>query len=100
MLSFPVNVSAADAQTVTVRYATADETATAPTDYAAASGTIALKPGAKTKTITVAVTGDRVLEPSETLTGARGGAQGSSRATSLARAHSQGGRERRTIRLP
>jgi len=63
---FTVTLSAASASTVTVNYATADGTATAPSDYAATSGTLTFNPGVTTQTITVNVVGDVVVEPNET----------------------------------
>jgi len=68
MLSFPVTLSAASTQTVSVSYATSDGTATAPGDYASASGTVTFAPGEKAKTIPVSVVGDTSIEPNETLT--------------------------------
>jgi CSLREA domain-containing protein len=65
---FTVTLSAASASTVTVNYATADGTATAPSDYAATSGTLTFAPGVTTQTITVNVVGDTTPEPNETFT--------------------------------
>jgi hypothetical protein len=67
-LAFPVTLSAASSQVVSVGYATADATATAGTDYAAAQGTLTFKPGETAKTIPVSVTGDTAVEQDETLT--------------------------------
>jgi len=54
---------------VTVSYATANGTATAGSDYSAASGTLSWAAGdAADKTITVSITGDTVDEPNETFT--------------------------------
>jgi hypothetical protein len=53
---------------VTVHYATADGTATAPADYAATSGDLSFPPGATTETVTVPVVPDSVDEPNETFT--------------------------------
>ena len=53
---------------VSVHYATANGTATAPADYAAASGTLDFAPGETSKTVTVAVKGDALDEMDETLT--------------------------------
>jgi chitinase len=53
-------------QPVTVAYATGNGTATAGSDYQAASGTLTFAPGETTKTITVLVYGDRLGEPNET----------------------------------
>jgi Calx-beta domain len=61
---FTVTLSAASAQTVTVDYATAPDTATA-NDFQAASGKLTFRPGVTTATITVAVFGDAVVEPDE-----------------------------------
>jgi hypothetical protein len=66
--SFTVTLSAASTKTVTVDYATADGTATAPSDYAAASGKLTFQPGEKVKTIPVGVVGDLAIEPDETFT--------------------------------
>ena len=66
--NFTVSLSAATTQTVTVNYATADGTATAPTDYQAASGTLTFAPGEISKTATVLVNGDTTVEPNETFT--------------------------------
>lgn len=59
---FTVSLSAAYSQPVTVRYATADDTATAGSDYQAANGTLTFAPGATSQKISVLVTGDRVGE--------------------------------------
>ena len=61
-----MSLSAAYGQPVTVHYATADGTATAGSDYTAASGDVTFAPGETSKTITVAVLGDRLAEPTET----------------------------------
>ena len=68
MMSFPITLSAASTQTVSVNYATSNGTATAPADYAAASGTIRFAPGETSKPIQVAVVGDTIYEPTETFT--------------------------------
>src|SRR5262249_25631112 len=62
---FTVSLSAAYTQPVTVRYATADGSATAGVDYQAAFGTLTFAPGETSKTVTVAVYGDRALEYDE-----------------------------------
>ncbi len=62
---FTVSLSAASDQPVTVAYATADGTATAGSDYAAAAGTLTIPAGQTTGTITVLVNGDRLAEPDE-----------------------------------
>lgn len=53
---------------VTVHYATADGTATAPADYQAASGDVTFAPGETAKPVTVLVNPDTVDEPDETFT--------------------------------
>jgi hypothetical protein len=63
---FTVTLSAASSQPVTVDYATADGTATAGSDYQAASGTLTFAPGETGKTVAVQVLGDRLPEPNET----------------------------------
>jgi hypothetical protein len=66
--SFAVSLSAASSQAVGVAYATADGTAVAGQDYAAASGTLTFPPGTTTRTVGVAVIGDLVDEANETFT--------------------------------
>ena len=63
---FTVSLSAASGQTVTVDYATADQTALSPGDYTATSGTLTFTPGQTTRQITVAVQGDLLDEENET----------------------------------
>lgn len=64
--TFTVTLSAANTSAVTVKYDTANGTATAGSDYQSASGTLTFAPGDTSKTITVAVNGDTVAEPDET----------------------------------
>ncbi|MDX6384781.1 MAG: hypothetical protein QOK48_2354 [Blastocatellia bacterium] len=66
IVNFTVTLSAAINQTVTVNYATANGTATAPSDYAATSGTLTFNPGDLSKTIGVTINGDQSFEPNET----------------------------------
>src|SRR5262249_49196104 len=66
--TFTVSLSKAIAQTVMVDWATADGTALAGSDYAAASGTLSFGPAHTSKTVTVAVLGDTTDEPDETFT--------------------------------
>jgi len=63
---FQVSLSVASGQTVTVRYATADGTATAGADYMATNGIVTFAPGTTNQTIAVGVLGDLLNEPSET----------------------------------
>ena len=53
---------------MTVDYATADGSAVAPGDYAAASGTLTFSAGQTAKQIVVAVNGDTTVETTETFT--------------------------------
>ena len=64
--SFTVSLSNAYDQAVTVNYATAGGTATAETDYQSKTGTLTFAPGETTRTITIAVIGDRQREVGET----------------------------------
>lgn len=77
--TFTVSLSPASASPVTVNYATANGTATAPGDYTAIAATVlTFSPGQTSKTVTVNVAGDKVVEPNETffvnLSNATGGA--------------------------
>ncbi|HEV7378088.1 MAG TPA: Calx-beta domain-containing protein [Pyrinomonadaceae bacterium] len=63
--NFTVTLSSASGQTVTVSYATANGTATAPGDYQAASGVLTFNSGETTKTVTVFVNGDTLAETDE-----------------------------------
>ncbi|WP_312709084.1 putative Ig domain-containing protein [Stenotrophomonas sp.] len=61
-----VTLSSPSSQPIQVQYATVNGTATAPSDYTAASGTLNFLPGVTTRTITVLVNGDTQVEPDET----------------------------------
>ena len=65
---FTVTLSQAMATSVSVKYATANGTATAGKtgDYTAVSGTLTFNPGETSKTISVAVRNDTIVEPDET----------------------------------
>jgi ELWxxDGT repeat protein len=63
---FTVTLSAASAQTVTVDYLTSDGTATAGSDYDAASGSLTFAAGETSKNIDVPVRGDVTPENNET----------------------------------
>jgi uncharacterized repeat protein (TIGR01451 family) len=67
-MNFTVTLSPASGQTVTVNYATAGGTATAPSDYTATSGTLIFNPGTTTQQISVPIVGDTNFEPDETFT--------------------------------
>ena len=63
-----VNLNPASNGLVSVAYATADGSATAGTDYMAASGVLTFNPGVTSKTITVQIVGDATAEADETFT--------------------------------
>ena len=63
---FTVRLSVANAQTVTVNYATADGTAIAGNDYVLTAGTLTFGPGETVKTVPVKILGDLTPEPDET----------------------------------
>jgi chitinase len=67
-LQFTVQLSHPVGTSVTVNYATADGTATAGSDYQAASGTLTFAPGETSRTIDVTVNSDTNIEPDETFT--------------------------------
>jgi hypothetical protein len=66
LFGFNVVLSAANAQAVTVIFATADGTATGGSDYQTSSGSLTFNPGETSKTINVLVNGDATQEPVET----------------------------------
>ena len=68
-LVFTVTLSAASSSTVSVRFATANGTATSAgktADYSSTSGTLTFNPGETSKTVTVAVRNDSLVETDET----------------------------------
>ena len=65
---FTVSLSTAAAGPVSVDYATADGTAKAGSDYTATRGTLTFDPGQTSKTISVPILGDSVVEADETFT--------------------------------
>ena len=67
MLAFPVSLGQPSGQTVTVSYATSDDTATAGEDYETGGGALSFQPGETSLTVEVAVLDDMVDEPDETL---------------------------------
>jgi hypothetical protein len=64
-LYFLVSLSAASGRTVTVQYATADDTAIAGGDYTSRAGTLTFTPGAITQSVTIVVSGDALVEGTE-----------------------------------
>jgi ribosomal protein S7 len=63
-----VTLSAASGQTVTVRYATANGTATAGGDYGAVAGALVFAPGVTSRTINVPIVDNAIVEPDESFT--------------------------------
>src|SRR6185369_5825843 len=66
--TFSVSLSEASAQAVTVNFATANGTATAPADYASQNGILTFTAGQTNKQITVLVNGDATDEIDESFT--------------------------------
>jgi Calx-beta domain len=64
-LNVVVQMESASAQTVTVRYDTADAIARVGTDYRAASGTLAFLPGETSKVVTIDLIDDSTIEALE-----------------------------------
>jgi serralysin len=65
-MTFTVTLSSATSDVLTVHYATSDVSATAGSDYVAASGTLTFAANETTKTFTVFVNGDNNIESNET----------------------------------
>lgn len=63
--TFTVTLSQASTQTVTVNYATANNTAIAGTDYVATNGTLTFTPGSLSRTFAVQIQGDLEDESNE-----------------------------------
>ncbi|NQW53970.1 MAG: cellulose binding domain-containing protein [Rhodospirillales bacterium] len=76
MLDFTVSLSKAATGPVTVQYGTANDTASAGSDYTAKSGTLTFAAGEQSKVIQVPIAGDKLSEGNEkfmvTLTDAQG----------------------------
>lgn len=66
-LTFTVTLSAASGKAVSVDYSTFNGTATSGSDYVAVSGTVTFNPGETTKTISLTVLGDSLVEGTENL---------------------------------
>jgi hypothetical protein len=66
-LSFVVRLSEASGRTVTVDYATLDDTALAGSDYIAKSGTLTFSPGAISLSVAVMINGDALIEEDEAI---------------------------------
>ena len=67
-LTFDVTLNTASGKEITLNYATADDTATAGSDYTQTNGTLTFSAGETTKTIDVAVLEDGSPEEDETFT--------------------------------
>jgi hypothetical protein len=63
---FNVTLDQPAVDTVTVAYATANGTATAPSDYTAESGTLSFAPGVTLQTVSVPIVPDNLIETDET----------------------------------
>ncbi|HEU4833526.1 MAG TPA: Calx-beta domain-containing protein [Pyrinomonadaceae bacterium] len=63
---FNVTFSNASYQTISVNYATANGTASSPSDYVGASGTLTFTPGETSQLLPIQVIGDTVFEAQET----------------------------------
>jgi chitinase len=66
--TFTVTLDAASEKTVTVKWATANDEATAGSDYTAATGTLSFAPGETSKTIPVSTRNDNDAESDEDFT--------------------------------
>jgi len=84
-ISYTVSRTSATAA-ATIQFATAGGTATAGSDYTAASQTLSFAAGETSKTVTVAVTNDAVAEGNETVTAAISNASAGNITTSTATA--------------
>ena len=60
-------LSVASERTITVDYATSDDSASAGSDYTAGSGTITFAPGVTTQNVPIAIISDTTDEPNETI---------------------------------
>lgn len=67
-MAFTVTLSKASTSSVTVKYATSNGTARAGSDYLASSGKVTFAAGETSKTVSVGVIGDTVVESNETFT--------------------------------
>jgi hypothetical protein len=64
--AFELKLSNPSVETITVKYATANDTATAGSDYTTTTGTVTFNPGETSKTVNVEVKGDELYEANET----------------------------------
>jgi Ca2+-binding RTX toxin-like protein len=77
-LTYTVNLSRATSSPVTVNYSTVVGSAAAGTDYLATSGALTFDPGQMSKTFTVALVNDALVEPGEAFSIALSDANGAS----------------------
>lgn len=66
--SFTINLSIASSNSITVNYATANNSASSPSDYIAMNGTLTFLPGQVSKTINVSLVNDYIYEGNEQFT--------------------------------
>lgn len=66
LMGFTIRLSTISGKPVTVTWTTADATAKAPGDYAAAQGQVTIPAGVRSKVVNVTVIGDTVVEGNET----------------------------------
>ena len=64
-MNVPVSLSVSSPWPVTAHWATANHTATAPSDFVASSGTVTFAPGETTKAVPITINGDTAIEPNE-----------------------------------
>jgi hypothetical protein len=67
-MQFPVTLDQPATGTIKIGYSTSDGTATAPSDYAAKTGTVSIPAGARSASIPIVVNGDVAVEPNESMT--------------------------------
>lgn len=68
IMNFPLTLDAPSGQTVSINVATANGSATAGSDYVAATGSFAFQPGETSKVFPVTIIGNLAPEPDETFT--------------------------------
>jgi hypothetical protein len=83
-LDLTVTLSRSASETVTVSYATRNNTALAKSDYTATSGWLTFQPGQTSLKISVWITTDRKREPNEKFTVILSNAEGATFADALA----------------
>jgi hypothetical protein len=66
LLNFPMTLSRASVSPIQVTYMTQDGTASTPSDYLSANGTLTIPAGQTSVTVSVVIVGDTLVEPNET----------------------------------